>query len=497
MGVLSISRPRRTRLVAGGPRLWRSVAGPRARQRSWQLGLAVVLSAAPILAVTRLGVTLTLFLAVLAIAGAIAVASPVAFAVIVIALAPLPDVGALVGVSVPAGFDPLTLLVALGAVMAMHRNEAFPYRNERGLVWVTGLSLGMLAIAWFRTYGQGAISGTSIALLVKPTIIVAAGVLIVRLVPPTRLERTLACAIAGALVLIGASVALQRLGVYTTAAQLANADKLQLKQYGGLMISGNDAGAVVAAFTIPAYVLLRSAGYRAFAVVVLLAAFPVELITLARGSLIALLCGLVALALLDRQAGRGMRTVLGVLGAGVVWTATLGHQQADILLTNFQSTSGDTNATLSGRSVIWDEVPRFLDQGHHRWLVGGGLDSFKTYAESTLGNAFATHNAYFAFLTNGGTVMLVVGLALLVAMWRAAGRAQDSFRIALRTALVPLAVLGLSANIDAFTLAAAWVWPLAAAVVAMQPRFPSQSREPPLVLDDQRPLTSAVYARQG
>jgi hypothetical protein len=461
----SIAWPRRTRLVTGRSRLWRRVAGPRARQRYWQLALSIIVSAAPVLAVARLGLTLTLFLAVLAIAAAVAFASPVAFAVIVVALAPLPDVGALLGVSVPAGFDPLTLLVVLGAVMAIHRGRPFPYGNARALVWVIALSLGLFAIAWCRTYGQGAVSATSLALLVKPAIIVAAGVLVVRLVPPRLLERTLACAFGGALLLIGASVALQRMGLYTTAAQLANADKLQLKQFGGVMISGNDAGAVVAAFTIPAYVLLRSAGYRAFAVAVLVAAFPVELITLARGSLIALLCGLGALTMLDRQAGRGVRTLLGVLAAGVLWTATLGRHQADILLTNFHSTSGDTNATLSGRSVIWNEVPKFLDQGHHRWLVGGGLDSFKAFAQTTLGNAFATHNAYFEFLTDGGALMLAVALALLVALWRAAGRAQESFGIALRTALVSIAVLGASGNVDVFTLTVAWIWPLAAAAM--------------------------------
>ena len=487
MASLSLGWPRRARLVAGRSKLWRRIAGPRARQRSWQLGAAVVLSAAPVLAVGRLGLTQTLFLAVLAIAAAVAMASPVAFAAIVVALAPLPDLGALLGVSVPAGFDPLTLLVCLGAVMAIHRGGPFPYRNARGLAWVTALSLGLFAIAWFRTYGHEAVSATSIALVVKPAIIVAAGVLVVRLVPARLRERTLACAFGGALLLIGASVGLQRLGLYTTAAQLANADKLQLKQFGGLMISGNDAGAVVAAFTIPAYVLLRSAGHRVFAVAVLLAAFPVELITLARGSLIALLCGLGALTLLDRQAGRGIRTLLVVFGAGVLWTATLGRHQADILVTSFHSTSGDTNATLSGRSVIWDEVPRFLDQGDHRWLIGGGLDSFKAYAEASLGNAFATHNAYLEFLTDGGAVMLGVALALLVALWRAAGRAQESFRIALRTALVSIAVLGMSGNVDVFTLTVAWIWPLAAAAMV------TATRRAPLAAS---PRTAPPYGRR-
>jgi hypothetical protein len=62
----------------------------------------------------------------------------------------------------------------------------------------------------------------------------------------------------------------------------------------------------------------------------------------------------------------------------------------------------------------------------------------------------------------------VAAIALLIALWRAAGRAQDSFRIAVRTALVSLAVLGLSANIDVFTLSAAWIWPLAAAAMVVR-----------------------------
>jgi O-antigen ligase len=462
----SVARP--SRLVAGRPALWRNVvSGPHVRRVTGQIVVCLVLSAAPVLAVTRFGVTLTLFAGVLAVAAAIAVASPVAYAFIVLALAPLPDVGTLVGVSVPPGFDPLTLFVALGAILAVHSGVSFPYRNAPGLVWLTGLNLVLLAAAWMRTYGGDAIDGTSIALLVKPTIVVAAGVLVVQLLPRARVEQTLGLAVGGALLLIGASVALQRLGLYTTAAQLANADRLQLKQFGGVMISGNDAGAVVAAFTIPAYVLLRSAGYRGFALCVLLASFPIMLITLARGSLIALLCSLIALAVLDRQAGRGARTVLGVLVAGVAWTATVGRGQADILLTSLRSTSGDTNATLSGRRVIWDEVPVFLDQGHQRWLFGGGLDSFKSHSEAALGNAFATHNAYFAFLTNGGALMLVAAIALLVALWHVAGRARDSVGLALRTALVAVVVMGLSANVDTFTLSIAWIWPLAMAAIVL------------------------------
>jgi O-antigen ligase len=442
--------------------------GSRRRQRAWEFCLCVALCAAPVLLVARLGMTLMLFVALVGLAAVVAVASPVAFAVVVLAVAPLPDVGALVGVSVPVGFDPVTLLVALGAGMALQRGVPFPFRNERALVWLTCLGLGLLAIAWFRTFGQDAATATSVALAVKPAIIVAAGVLAVHMLPRTRLEETLACALGGILLVIGLSVALQRLGLYTTVAQEATAEKLQLKQYGGVMISGNDAGAIVSVFTLPAFVLLRSVGRRMFAATVLLASVPVLLITMARGSMIALVCGLAALAVLDRRAARGARVALGVLGAAAIWTATIGRPQADTLMTNLQSTSGDANATLSGRSAIWEEVPRFLDQADQGWLVGGGLDSFKAYAETALGNAFATHNAYFAYLTNGGAIMLVAAVALLVAMWRAAGHASDSVRLALRTAVVSIAVLGFSANVDVFTPSAAWIWPLAAAAVIMR-----------------------------
>lgn len=450
------------------PPLESGLAGARRRQRAWQFWLCVVLSAAAVLLVTRLGMTLTLLVALLGIAAVVAVASPVAFAVVVLALAPLPDVGALVGVSVPVGFDPVTLLVALGAGMALQRGVSFPFRNERALVWLTCLGLGLLAIAWFRTYGRDAATAASVALLVKPAIIVAAGVLAVHMLPRTRVEETLALALGGILLVIGLSVAVQRLGLYTTVAQEANAAKLQLKQYGGVMISGNDAGAIVAVFTLPAFVLLRSVGRSMFAATVLLAAVPVLLITMARASMIALVCGLAALAVLDRRGARGARVALGVVGAAAIWTATIGRPQADILVTNLQSTSGDANATLSGRSAIWEEVPRFLDQSDQSWLVGGGLDSFKAYAETALGNAFATHNAYFAYLTNGGAIMLVAAVALLVAMWNASGRTNDSVRVALRTAVVSIAVLGLSANVDVFTRSAAWIWPLAAAAVIMR-----------------------------
>jgi O-Antigen ligase len=450
------------------PPLGSGLIGARGRQRAWQFCLCVMLCAAPVLLVARLGMTLTLFVALLAIAAAVAVASPVAFAVTVLAMAPLPDVGALVGVSVPVGFDPVTLLVAVGAGMALQRGVSFPFRNEPVLVWLTCLGLGLLAISWFRTYGQAAATASSLALLVKPAIIVAGGVLAVQMLPRTRLEETLACALGAILLVIGLSVALQRLGLYTTVAQEANAEKLQLKQYGGVMISGNDAGAIVSVFTLPAFVLLRSVGRPMLAATVLLASVPVLLITMARASMIALVCGLAALAVLDRRAARGARVALGVVGAAAIWTATIGRPQVDILVTNLQSTSGDANATLSGRSVIWDEVPRFLQQADHGWLVGGGLDSFKTYAETALGNAFATHNAYFADLTNGGAIMLVAAVALLVAMWNAAGRAKESVRVALRTALISIAVLGLSANVDVFTRSAAWIWPLAAAAVIMR-----------------------------
>jgi O-antigen ligase len=450
------------------PRLGSGPLSPRMRQRAWQLCLCLVLSAVPVLAVARFGMTLTLFLALLGIAAAVAVATPVAYAVIVLAVAPLPDLGALVGVSVPVGFDPVTLMAALGAGIAVQRGVSFPFRNERGLVWLTCLGLGLLAISWFRTYGQDDTTASGFALLVKPTIIVAAGVLAIHLLPRTRVEEVLACALGGILLAIGVSVVLQRLGLYTTVAQEANAEKLQLKQYGGVMISGNDVGAIVSVFTLPAFVLLRSIGHRTFAATVLLASFPVLLITMARASIVALVCGLAAFAVLDRRAARGARIALGVVAAAALWTATIGRQEADTLITNLQSTSGDTNATLSGRSVIWEEVPRFLDQGDHRWLTGGGLDSFKSYAETALGNAFATHNAYLAELTNGGAIMLVAAVALLVALWRAAGRAQESVSVAVRTAVVSIAVLGLSANVDVFTASAAWIWPLAAAAVIMR-----------------------------
>jgi hypothetical protein len=40
--------------------------------------------------------------------------------------------------------------------------------------------------------------------------------------------------------------------------------------------------------------------------------------------------------------------------------------------------------------------------------------------------------------------------------------------VAVRTAVVSIAVLGLSANVDVFTASAAWIWPLAAAAVIMR-----------------------------
>jgi O-antigen ligase len=409
---------------------------------------------------------------------AIAIASPTAFAVVVLALSPIPSIDGLVGVSLPTGMDPLTLLVVVGLGLTLQR-----FRLRLGatplLTWLVALNLAVLTVAWLRTYGQGEISPSSLALFLKPGIVVLAGVLVVGLLPPEKRLRTLAYGMAGALLVVALSVVLHRAGLYRTAYQVANEQRLGFKQYGGLLGNGNTAGSFLAAFTLPAFVLLRGAGSRVLPWVLLAVTMPVLLVTFSRGSIIAFGVTLAALAVLYHRRLEGVLIAAGTALAGLVWSLTAGNSAATFLLENLSQRQGDANSQLSGRLDIWDRTFDYLNADPARWLVGGGLDAVRDFnLSSSLGGSFATHSAYLEHIANGGIVDLGLYAALCVVLFVLARGVRTPEGLALQLCVVATLVLGIASNFDLFTRHAAWVWVLAAAVIQIRSTVPAPRPTP-------------------
>lgn len=464
--------------VAG--RLGRAPGLPR---EALELLVTLALIALLLAMMWKVGVDSTAVLALLAAAIVVAISSPTAFAVVVFVLAPLPALDALTGITLPAGLDPFEILVLIGAGVALQTEAARPVRGRRVLWTLLIVNFALLLLAWYRTYGEQALTADSVALVLRPAATVAAGIIAVRLLPPSKVVRTLALAISIALLLVAASIVLQRLGLFSTPYHEENVLRLGSKQYGGLMLDGNDAGWLFAIFAVPAFLLLRAVNLRSLGFVVLLSAIPVLLITLSRSSIAAFIVSLTALLFLDRARMRGVATALIVVAVAVAWAATVGQSQITALEQSFSRYPGDRNAALSGRETIWTAAQDFLAADKRRWVVGGGLDSFRDFAESTpLRSGFATHNSALKQVTNGGLVMLAAYLLLFIAMWWLSGRAEPTLRMALRVALVGFLVVGLSGDLDFFSPAAAWLWALAAAVAGGRflgtPDGPAPERSP-------------------
>ena len=438
------------------------------RRRLWEIAATLALLGFFEIIIWKRGLATALLLLFVAGAILLALAGPTAFAVTIFVLAPLPALDTFFGFSLPAGLDPFDFLVVIGAGVALQVDAPGPLRGRR-LLWVALVaSAALLTLAWYRTYGQATGSGV-VSFIVRPFAGVVAGLLVARLVPRERLVRTIAVAMAFSLLLVYASVVLQRLGVFSFGHQAEDVSRdvatLRGARYGGLMESGNDAGALIALFAVPTYVLLRSMRMNVLGSVVLFASVPLLLLTVSRGATVAFLVSLLLLLILDRRAARGMRMAFGVLAVAAVLVTTVGQTQ----LRFFETTllENDTNVALNGRQDIWKNATQFLADKPSRWVVGGGLDAFRSYAQTTsLGGSFATHNAALKLLTNGGAIMLAVWILLLLGLWSLTRRADPDLALALRIALIGVVVVGLTSDTDVLSRPAAWIWALAGAVAA-------------------------------
>jgi len=431
------------------------------RQPAVELVLSMGVTLTFVAGAWKVGFFPTIFALLLLLGVLLGFATPRGYAFVILMLAPLPAIGELVGATVPLGLDPLDVMVVVGcAVMIQQsRRQRFLGRRVTGLVVV---SLAIFVFQWYRTYGADAFTGSAAALLIKPVIVLLAGITLVNLLGRSNLAEILGSGMAAVLFLVGMSVVLQRVGLYHTAHQVAYEESLGAKQYGGLMLDGNSLGALFGIFAVPTYVLLAANGRR-WAVITLVFAVPILLISLSRSGIAAFFTGLVALALLDRQRMRGARIVVIVGVGAAIWAATLGREQIVTLRATLTGYSYDPNAALSGRAAIWRQARNFLNDGHH-WLFGGGLDSFRDYAlSSPLHHAFATHNLYLRLLTNGGVLMALAFVALVIGLWMLGRSAQSPEGLALRIALASMLVLGLTLDFDIFSRLSVWLWVLAAA----------------------------------
>ncbi|MFN2628912.1 MAG: O-antigen ligase family protein [Gaiellaceae bacterium] len=422
---------------------------------------SILVSLAFTAAAMRTGLSTTLFGALLLGSILLTLISPKAFALLVVVLAPLPSLGALVGRSIPLGLDPLDALVFIGLSVAVLRDRPLAVRRESRLVWLVALNLLALAIAWYRTYGRG-VNSSSLGLLVKPVIVVLAALSVLQLLEQKDLVPTVSRAMGWALVVIGFSVVLQRLGLYRTVHQSQYEQILGAKQYGGLMLNGNSAGVLFAVFALPTYVLLRKSGSLLLGRAVLVLAIAVLLISLSRSAIAGAAAGLLALAVLKRRRLEGIRVALALAAVAAVGALTLGKAQLAQLKASVSSYQTDPNGALSGRLAIWHQARAFLSSGNHL-LFGGGLDSFKAYAlASPLEHAFATHNEALRLLTTGGVVMLALFVALVVGLWLLGRTPDPDLGLALRIALLSLLVVGLTLDADVFDRAFTWLWLLVA-----------------------------------
>ncbi len=427
-----------------------------------ELLVAIVVCGAIAIGMHRYGLSLVATLVGLAAVIGFSLYSPQTLATALLLLAPLPSLGAALGIPVPLGLEPFDVLALIGLGVLIIRGTplfALPSRWLRGLI---GVNILLLVIAWYRTYGQGAISASDMALIVKPVVLIVAGFLVVALLDPRRARETVALGLFWALVVIGLSVFLQRAGLYTPSVTGPSLVTGGEPKPGGILLAGNTAGPVIAAFTLPAYMLLRSVGRERLGVALVIFAFPVLLATLSRGSLVTFAAALVVFALFERRRLRNALIVLGVAACGLAWVVTAGQGEEQQIISSVQVNEGNTNAQLNGRIGIWDTAWEYLGDPPHL-LVGGGLDDFRDFASATtLQNAFATHDTLLYGLTTGGILMAAAIFGLFLWLLLAPGVRDPDLRVALRLAIVGLLVAGVTADITPFDPMVAWLWVLVA-----------------------------------
>lgn len=427
-----------------------------------------------LLAFWKVGPVIGLFFLLNIACALLALSGTVTLAYAVLALAPLPSIGLLVAQAIPTGSDPLNVLVVLGFALALHRASGLPLRRNRLMVALIVLNFGLLVVAWFRTYGGFPDWSGYAPLVVKPLIVLAAAVVIVQSLPRAKLIPTVATGFAVTLGAVCASVVLQKLGIY----RVYNQESRDIKQFGGLMLGGNAAGALLAMYAIPTYVLLRSVGRARIGVAIIVVTIPVLLITLSRTSLIAFAVGLVALVALDRRRLSGF-AILGFVGVvAALWAKTGGYSQVSFLLDRAEQNPGDINAQLSGRAAVWDQAMVYLDQGRH-WFVGGGLDAFQQFnLTSPLQYAWATHNMYLDLLTTGGLAMLAAFAALAATLWWSVRGIDADVATAIRLVIVSLLVIGFASDVELFSRTQTWFWVLIAVAMRLRAEVTERAAEP-------------------
>lgn len=399
-----------------------------------------------------------------------AFASPKVLACGLALLMPFTSLQAVIGLSPPAGLDPINLLVVLAIVLGGASLAGDADRRKVILGALIGLNLALLSIAWYRTYGHKGVSVSSLALIAKPAILIASGFLVVRLLPRSELLHTLGTIMGSLLLAVGASVVLQRLGLFHTSFEAAAADRLSFKRYGGILLDGNTAGAFLALFTVPAYLVLRATGRARWGLVVVALTFPVLLITLARGAMVAFAVTLVFLAIFDRRRVETLALVALVIVLGVAWADTGGQSEVRFIDQRFQQYRFDQNAQLSGRQTIWEQGGQYLNADQKRWVIGGGLDDFRTYTGTTsLKHQSATHNTLIFTLVTGGAIMAVAFAVLLGWIFFARWPGDPSVRAALRIAVLGFITVGLSSDMTLVSATGSWIWLLLAAALAPVP----------------------------
>ena len=444
--------------------------------RSRALGehaLAVLVSLMMLLMLVRVGPTLSVFLVLITALVLLAVSDARVFAFGVLLLTPLPALGALIGYEFPLGVEPLNLLVMLGLLLLLVTSVKL-VKPSPALAAIIGVNLLLLTISWVRTYGEDGISPQDMVLTIKPALLILGGFLLVSIVPREQLLPAVALGMFATLMILEFSVLLQRAGVYQTSYQADNLDRLAFKQYGGILLQGNVAGSFVAVFTIPAYLLLRKTGHERLGLIALVLAFPMILVTLSRTAMIGFLVGLLVFFIFSERSLRGVLTVLAAVGVSVLFATTLGQQQTDFLVENFQRYGNNSNAQLSGRESIWAAVLDFLGNEPGRVYFGGGLDSFREEVTRSLGQPYSTHNAFLYALANGGALMLIatVGLWLYcLQRWRGV---PSEVATGIRLAAFIILVVSLSSDTTPYSAAVAWIWVL----IALAHRLRDTEEEP-------------------
>ena len=77
-------------------------------------------------------------------------------------VAPLPSLAAIANVNVPAGLTPIDIMVMLGLGAPRPPPRAVIFDGRRLLRLAIVVALGLLWIAWYRTYGANLLSVSSL-----------------------------------------------------------------------------------------------------------------------------------------------------------------------------------------------------------------------------------------------------------------------------------------------------------------------------------------------